>query len=99
MPHPLRLLIAAYAAAAVTGLGLSALGLAGWAAALAAWLAAPPLVVALSFLPWLSRRALPPARLPSAADWIAEEEELRNWDRDLAADTPSTAQRPGSATG
>lgn len=100
MPHnPLRLLISAYALAALVAGGVAGLGAGLWTALLMAWLAAPVFAVALATLPGLRNLTVAPPQ-PEAEtldDWRAKERELAAWDRDLAAESVAPEANTGAA--
>ncbi|MEL6218204.1 MAG: hypothetical protein AAFR79_07015 [Pseudomonadota bacterium] len=89
-PHLARLLIVSYGTAFFTASMLTPLDW-GWGGALlAAWLGGPLIVLALAAMPRVAFAARLAEPLPDVAAvdraWIEEETELRQWDRDLAAD-------------
>lgn len=109
LPHPLRLLVAAYGASLAAALALHlGAGVGPVWVALVAWLLGPVLVWAFPQAPVIGRAFLRPdpqvedTRAEAAAirAWIAEEEELRRWEADLAAEAAvREAERQPAAAG
>ncbi len=89
-PHPLRLIVVAYAVAALAGVGVG-LEFGWWIGLLVAWLGGPLLVLTLPKVPGLGR--IFAARPERGFSPTLEAAELRAWERDLEDEAAQSAAR------
>jgi hypothetical protein len=88
-PHPLRLLICAYALSAAAGTVVAASGLGYGLALLTGWLGGAGIAVVLAAAPGLSRPFRSSPADPALDRDLAEE--LRRWEADRLSDSRSSA--------